>query len=260
MTNPYQAPSAQIEGGMIHCKGCSKEVHSQASVCPHCGLAQRSRAYKSKVLAGALAMLLGAFGVHRFYLGQWWGVFYLLLFWTGIPSIVSFFEAIVMWCSNLQSWDIKYNEGKPAGPNEKAGAGTIIIVVIVVGMAVIAFIGILAAISIPAYQDYTLRARVNEALVQSIGVREEIVSYYQENDVLPQTNEDIGIADPLVLPSGHEVRLTENGFTIDLKGQENGLAGKSIDFFPFQGEGQIEWDCTGGSLPNRLRPSACRAE
>src|SRR5688572_2036259 len=98
---------------MVPCRGCQKLIHKTGVAFPHCGAAQRTKRYKSKLAAGLLAVFIGGFGVHRFYLGQWWGIFYLLLFWTWVPGIVALIEGIVILCSNEDKWDNKYNEGIP---------------------------------------------------------------------------------------------------------------------------------------------------
>jgi TM2 domain-containing membrane protein YozV len=95
--------------GMVYCRGCGKEIHESAIACPHCGAQQRAgQTGKSKVVAGVLALFLGGLGIHRFYLGQWWGIFYLLFCWTFIPSIVAFIEGIVFLLSDDASWNAKY--------------------------------------------------------------------------------------------------------------------------------------------------------
>jgi TM2 domain-containing membrane protein YozV len=63
---------------------------------------------KNKILAGLLALFLGGFGIHRFYLGQWWGLFYLLFVWTFIPSFIAFIESIVFFCASDAEWEKKY--------------------------------------------------------------------------------------------------------------------------------------------------------
>lgn len=51
---------------------------------------------KNKVVAGILAILIGSLGVHRFYMGHTVpGIVYLLLCWTGIPSIIALIEGII---------------------------------------------------------------------------------------------------------------------------------------------------------------------
>lgn len=60
---------------------------------------------RSKVAAGLLALFLGGFGIHKFYLGKpGLGILYLIFCWTYIPSIISFVEAIIY----LTSGDIDF--------------------------------------------------------------------------------------------------------------------------------------------------------
>jgi TM2 domain-containing membrane protein YozV len=59
--------------------------------------AEYERARKDEVLGVLLALILGDFGVHHFYLRRdGLGVLYLLFFWTGIPAIIGFFECFFM--------------------------------------------------------------------------------------------------------------------------------------------------------------------
>ena len=99
------------------CKGCNNNIHQLAAACPHCGLSQRSRAYKNKNVAGLLAIIFGAFSAHA--LKDSLTTEGLLTFWTLIPSIISFVEAIVFWCANTDKWDVKYNQNRPASPTEQ---------------------------------------------------------------------------------------------------------------------------------------------
>ncbi|TDF94452.1 TM2 domain-containing protein [Paenibacillus piri] len=66
---------------------------------------------KSKTAAGLLAIFLGGFGIHKFYLGRvGWGIVYLLFCWTYIPSIVGFIEGIIYLASSDQSFNMKYGK------------------------------------------------------------------------------------------------------------------------------------------------------
>lgn len=97
--------------GMVFCRGCGKEVHESAPTCPHCGATlapPAQRAAKSKTTAGVLALLLGGIGIHRFYLGQWWGIFYLLFCWTFIPAIAALVEGILFLTASDEEWKAKY--------------------------------------------------------------------------------------------------------------------------------------------------------
>jgi len=60
-------------------------------------LAQYHATRKDEVIGVLLAVLLGHFGAHRFYMGEFgWGVVYLLFCWTGIPTILGFIECFFM--------------------------------------------------------------------------------------------------------------------------------------------------------------------
>ena len=66
---------------------------------------------KSKITAGLLAIFLGGFGIHKFYLGRiGWGIVYLLFCWTYIPTVVAFIEGIVYLASDDQNFARKYNK------------------------------------------------------------------------------------------------------------------------------------------------------
>lgn len=65
---------------------------------------------KEKNTAGILALFLGGFGVHKFYLNRpFQGLIYFICCWTFIPSILSFFEAITYFLNTKEWFDQKYN-------------------------------------------------------------------------------------------------------------------------------------------------------
>lgn len=64
---------------------------------------------KDKFVAALLAFFLGGFGVHKFYLGRpGQGILYLLFFWTFIPALVAFFEAILYLLADREAFAQKY--------------------------------------------------------------------------------------------------------------------------------------------------------
>lgn len=94
-----------------YCVGCGKEIHSSAISCPHCGARSSTKEIKSKTTAGWFAMLIGGLGGHKFYLGQpGLGLLYILFFWTYIPAIIAFFEAIMFWTMSQEEFDREYNK------------------------------------------------------------------------------------------------------------------------------------------------------
>ncbi|MFK7932957.1 MAG: NINE protein [Saprospiraceae bacterium] len=65
---------------------------------------------KDKNVAGVMALILGTFGVHRFYLGQTGlGVLYCVFFWTGITAIAGVIDAIILFSMDQDRFDLKYN-------------------------------------------------------------------------------------------------------------------------------------------------------
>lgn len=65
---------------------------------------------KSKLTAGLLALFLGGFGVHKFYLGKnFLGVIYLIFCWTTIPAWIALIEGVLFLVQDGQAFDKKYN-------------------------------------------------------------------------------------------------------------------------------------------------------
>jgi hypothetical protein len=82
------------------CGSCGEPIKIAAEICPHCGVRQldpprvhSDSADKNRVLAIVLALFLGGFGIHKFYLGKpGQGILYLVLFWTWLPAIIALVE------------------------------------------------------------------------------------------------------------------------------------------------------------------------
>ncbi len=85
-----------------YCSSCGEIIKREAEICPECGVrnsgvgGSASAGSKDRVTAGVLAILLGWFGAHKFYLGDTGlGLLYLCFFWTGIPGLVGIIEGIL---------------------------------------------------------------------------------------------------------------------------------------------------------------------
>ncbi|ENV6802066.1 pilin, partial [Neisseria gonorrhoeae] len=63
-------------------------------------------------------------------------------------------------------------------------------------MIVIAIVGILAAVALPAYQDYTARAQVSEAILLAEGQKSAVTEYYLNHGIWPKDNTSAGVANP----------------------------------------------------------------
>ena len=124
-------------------------------------------------------------------------------------------------------------------------------------MIVVAIIGILAAIAIPAYQNYTKRSHVSEGLSLAGGAKAAVTEYYASNGKWPTSNTEAGIATTITGNAVKSVVVTNSGVitvTYNTKAEPNKkiiLQGKDAD-------GAVQWDCKGGDLDDKYRPSNCR--
>ncbi len=106
-----------------YCYHCGVQTDSEQVICVKCGVGfSKSIASdfiggpKQKLPAALFAILLGSFGVHKFYLESWgWGIVYLIFFWSGIPGFVGIIEGILYLAMNDSAFDVRYNQTKP-GP------------------------------------------------------------------------------------------------------------------------------------------------
>jgi len=97
----------------VFCRGCGVPIHETAPTCPKCGAVQQTASAtgsgRDRTTAGLLAILLGSFGAHRFYLGHiGLGFLYLIFFWTWIPGIVGLIEGIIYFTLSDNEFKARY--------------------------------------------------------------------------------------------------------------------------------------------------------
>lgn len=259
MTSPYQVPNSNLNTYETRtCNACGKEMHASAATCPNCGLSQRSKRYKNKVTAAIFAFFLGGFGAHRFYLGQWWGVFYLLFCWLWIPGLIALVEFIYFLVCDPKKWDDKYNEGIPAGPNDK-NSGFLVAIIIVIGLFMVtAIIGILAAVALPAYQDYITRAKINQTIVESQVLTTSIEQYFDKYDTLPASNTHLGYNKIYLIDESHEAVFNGEELIITFGSVISSVENETLILTPIIENNSIFWNCTKGTLRENYRPIKCR--
>lgn len=129
-------------------------------------------------------------------------------------------------------------------------------------MIVVAIIGILAAIAIPAYQDYTKRTRVAEGLIVATGAKSAIWDYYATNSAWPANNTSAGLAAATDITSSSvsQIEVAGNEITITFNSRVASAPDNTLIITAdgSSSSGSIEWDCTRGNLSTRYRPSICR--
>lgn len=115
------AETVQKAADEKYCSECGAVIKAKAEICPKCGVRQlpppgiyisTAPNGRSKLVAALLALFLGGFGVHKFYLGRaGWGVVYLLFCWTFIPAVVGFIEGILLLVMSEREFNGKYGKG-----------------------------------------------------------------------------------------------------------------------------------------------------
>ena len=132
-------------------------------------------------------------------------------------------------------------------------------------MIVIAIIGILAAIALPAYQDYTKRARVGEALSLAGGAKTAVTEFYSSNNVWPLDNTSAGLPSPGDINGNtvDSVTVSNGKITVVVNDKVEKTAGsKDLVLSPSATGGSINWSCKRGTgattIDAKFLPTECR--
>jgi type IV pilus assembly protein PilA len=129
-------------------------------------------------------------------------------------------------------------------------------------MIVVAIIGILAAIAIPAYQDYTIRAQVSEGLNLAAGAKAAITEYYQNYGGFPADNTAAGISASGTITGNYvsDVAVATGQITVTYDGPRVNsiISGDTLALSPTTTTGSVEWSCAVGTLDPKFVPSTCR--
>ena len=133
-------------------------------------------------------------------------------------------------------------------------------------MIVVAIIGILAAIAIPAYKDYAIRAKVTEGLSLAAAAKTAISEYRVSEGVFPDDNFEAGVAAATSISAKYvrSVGVVSNIITVTFTGtldpEVDGDTLQLIGALP-AGAAAVDWTCgvgAGSNLETRYRPANCR--
>ena len=125
-------------------------------------------------------------------------------------------------------------------------------------MIVIAIIGILAAIALPAYQDYTKRARVGEALSLAGGAKTAVTEFYSSNNAWPLNNTSAGLPAAGTITGNTVKSVTVGTGQITVVVNDKVTDNATLILSPSGAAGSVTWTCKGGNLDPKYRPSECR--
>lgn len=130
-------------------------------------------------------------------------------------------------------------------------------------MIVIAIIGILAAIAIPAYQDYIGRSQMTEALSLTAGQKATIAEFYSSQNACP-INGQAGIATNTDITGNYVAQVDVGGSapkctviaTMKASGVNGEVAGKTLQLEMDPSSGSFKWECKSNA-PAKFLPSSC---
>ncbi|NIL94530.1 MAG: prepilin-type N-terminal cleavage/methylation domain-containing protein [Woeseiaceae bacterium] len=129
-------------------------------------------------------------------------------------------------------------------------------------MIVVAIIGILAAIAIPAYQDYTIRAQVSEGLNLSGGAKAAVTEYFQDRGVLPLDNATAGLEAAGNIQGKYVAQVSVATGVISVQYGNSAhqvISNQWLLLSPVTAQaGSVQWVCSSGAIANKHLPAACR--
>ncbi|HFB1361288.1 TPA: pilin, partial [Neisseria gonorrhoeae] len=114
-------------------------------------------------------------------------------------------------------------------------------------MIVIAIVGILAAVALPAYQDYTARAQVSEAILLAEGQKSAVTEYYLNHGKWPKDNTSAGVASSSSIKGKYvqKVEVTNGVVTAQMASSNvnKEIQGKKLSLWARREAGSVKWFC-----------------
>ncbi|HFC7815609.1 TPA: pilin [Neisseria meningitidis] len=128
-------------------------------------------------------------------------------------------------------------------------------------MIVIAIVGILAAVALPAYQDYTARAQVSEAILLAEGQKSAVTEYYLNHGEWPANNSSAGVASSSDIKGKYvqSVTVAKGVITATMlsTGVNKEIQGKKLSLWAKRQDGSVKWFC--GQPVTRAADDAVKA-
>jgi len=129
-------------------------------------------------------------------------------------------------------------------------------------MIVVAIIGILASIALPAYQSYSIRAQVSEGLSLTGPVKNAVAEFVNDNGAFPADNSDAALYSATSYAGSYVQSISVTGAVISVQygNQANALiSGETVTLTAVVNDGSLTWACaSGGTISELYLPSSCK--
>lgn len=129
-------------------------------------------------------------------------------------------------------------------------------------MIVVAIIAILAAIAIPAYQNYLIRTQVSEGLTLSGGLKTGETEFYSNTGNWPSSNASAGVASAASITGKYVTSVDSASGVITITygaGANQAISGKQLQLSPSVNGGSFSWTCKPDTVAPKYLPSSCRS-
>ena len=126
-------------------------------------------------------------------------------------------------------------------------------------MIVVAIIGILASVAMPAYQNYTTRARVIEGFNLASAAKLAVAEAVLSTNELPKNQAETGYVAPPATANVASIHIADKTAAITVTYTKAVGKKSTLVLTPtLHDMGDLSWSCNEGSLPEKYRPSGCR--
>lgn len=155
----------------------------------------------------------------------------------------------------------RYGSDQVKVASENPGSGMSVggIIVVVFLVLLIPVGGIIAAVAIPAYQDYTMRSHVQQAINETNTIRTSIVEYAADSGYWPNTLQKAGIEEGQFNTANYQIILSQEGsYEIVFKQPEALSQGRLMYTPEINSSGNYDWNCIGQDISKNFIPPECR--